>query len=167
MILTILFIFFILLLVAWVAASAMKGRLISAVNTGINGIHDAGLLPRFATAPIAEKYLLVKKGADQNTVQVCTAITDLSQGVCTDEAKFSGDPINVASHAGADGTRLVRINVPVTQDDELIPAVNGRAGKLAGSAAGTYYPFGRVITPGAAGDVIEYAPFPTIPRVMP
>ncbi len=60
----------------------------------------------------------------------------------------------------------MRVNVNVVQDDELIPAANARAGKLAGAAPGTYYPFGRVLTSCAAGGVAEYAPCPPIPRVL-
>ncbi len=141
-------------------------RLISAINTGLNAIHDGANLTRFAAAPIAEKYLLAKKGSDPNTPVVCTSANDLSQGVITDEAQLAGDPINLASHGGANGTRLVRVNVTVAQDDELVPHPTGRAQKLAGLPTGTYYPFGRVITPGNVGDVIEYAPVSPTPRAI-
>ena len=143
-----------------------RSRLTSAINTGINAIHDGANVTRFAAAPIAEKYLLAKRGADSVTPVVCSAATDLSQGVITDEAHLAGDPINLALHGGADGTRLVRVNVTVAQDDELVPHSTGRAQKLAGLSSGTYYPFGRVITPGNAGDVIEYAPVSPTPRTI-
>lgn len=129
------------------------------------GTHQGGRVTRFAEAAIGTKYLLGKKGTGDRDIAVCSVAGERSLGVITDEAKAAGDEVDLATHGGADGTRLVRAGGNIAVGDELTSLANAKAQKLP-AAAGTYWVFGEALTAGADGDLVEYAPCKAIPRTV-
>lgn len=118
-------------------------------------------------AAVTGRYRVGKLGSDAAHVALCTATTDISIGVIEDEtATSSGWPLEVALHGQGGGTRLVLLNGTVAAGDELVPDATGAAVKLP-ATTGTYYPFGRALMAGVAGDQIECTSMAPIARVIP
>lgn len=108
-----------------------------------------------ATAAIATRYFLVKKGADAAHVAVSTATADQPIGVCTDEPAAAEDAVNVRLLGATDESVLMVANAAITQNADLYAAIGGKVGP-APTEAGTYWKVGRAMTAAAAdGDKIE------------
>lgn len=161
--------------IAWLQRAKLYSA-INAVSPGTAAKHEnsrithkaaAALVAAVAAIGTGQRFLLVKRGADDDTVTVAAAATDFTRGVCTDAPTVTGDFVNVEYHGGAGETRLVYLGAAVNQDEELVPHTSGGAQKLTGLGSGTYYPFGRAARAGSAGDIIEYVPCAPTPRVVP
>lgn len=130
------------------------------------GTHLRGLITRKAAAAIATRFLLVKKGADDDHMIVCTADTDIPIGVCQNEAAAAEDLITVQTFGGAGGTMKAQFGGTVACGDLLQVDSNSKLKKLS-TSTGTYYIVGQALYAAASGDIAEFVPCVPVQRVVP
>jgi hypothetical protein len=115
----------------------------------------AGGITKLSSAAMTTRFLCVKKGADTDHIAVCSAITDVPIGICTDETAAAEEYINVALLGCAKGTLKVVAGAAITSGALVATTA---AGKVQ-TAVATQYPIGRAVTDAAAdGDIIEIDP---------
>lgn len=103
----------------------------------------------------AKQYYIVKTDSSGNVV-LAAAATDAILGVLNDGGRVSGDTVDVALING-DGTFLVKVGAtPVTKDAYLTTDSSGTA---VGTTSSGNRVFGRALTDGAAGEIIEYVKY--------
>ncbi len=146
-----------LALVGVMARNTRLAKLVPAINELTPGTHQGGRITYLSEAAIGTSYLLAKYGAAATTAVVATVAGEKTFGVFTDEAPGVGAPIDVATHGGADGTRMVRAGANIAIGDELTSLANAKAQKLP-AAAGTYWVFGEARTAGVDGEIVSYIP---------
>ncbi len=120
------------------------------------GIHPHGLVPRICDTAFGLN-ALVKKGAAAGRVAVTAAATDIPVGICVMPPDQAGDTITI-QRLGAESTKLVKLGGDVDDEDWLIPAAGGTAQKLP-AEDGTYYVFGKALSAGVEGQIIEIETF--------
>lgn len=111
---------------------------------------------RYSAATAADlhskRYYIVKTDSDGNIV-LASAATDAILGVLDDGGRVSGDTCDVVLINGQ-GTFKVKVGAtPVVKDAYLTADSNGLA---IGTTSSGNRVFGRALTAGAAGEVIEY-----------
>lgn len=123
------------------------------------GTH-CGNVTKLTDAAIATRFLCVKIGSDADHIAVCSAVTDVPIGICTDEADAAEEPVNVALFGSAENTRKVVAGAAINAGALVATMASGKVQ----TAVATQYPIGRAITAAAAdGDVIEIDPIlPTV-----
>jgi len=126
------------------------------------GVHQHGLVPRICDTAFGLN-ALVKKGVAAGSVAVTSAATDIPTGLCAMPPDQAGDTVTI-ERLTAQSTKLVKLGGDVSEEDWLIPAADGTAAKLP-TDAGTYYVFGKALSAGVSGQVIEaetFAPRPVV-----
>lgn len=118
-----------------------------------------GLLSRLTSAAMAEKYMLVKTGADEDHIAICGA-ADSPLGIAQGTAAAAEATISIALlTSGAALPRYMVASAAIVYGALLEPAANGRVQTLT-ATPGTHHVVGRALSASAgAGDVIEVAPF--------
>ncbi len=124
------------------------------------GVH-AGNVSRSAEVAFKTRYLLGKKGAADNQVNICGAADD-PLGVVTDEPAL-GDNTNVRLLGSAGETQRMVASKAMTVGDKVYTAVDGKV-QDEPAAAGIYYRVGTVLSSPAAADggVLEVETHPPI-----
>jgi len=128
------------------------------------GTH-AGNITKKTDGAITTRYLLAKRGSDDDHITPCTAATDIPLGVITDEAAAAEEPVNMALLGSRGETLRITLGGTVAQGDFLTTDSTGKAQKLP-ATTGTYYIIGRALAAGVSGDVIEFDPIPAVQRVV-
>lgn len=146
-----------LLAVGYLLLPIAKPRRFSVANIA-EGVHDNGRVTYKADAVVATRWLLAKRGASADAVDICGA-ANVPIAQYTDEVKAIGDKVDVRLLGGsAKGTTLMVASAAIAQDAWIEPAANGKVATL-GGGAGTHYVVGRAITAAAAdGDLVEVDP---------
>lgn len=150
-----------------IVRAVRRRRLVAAINvgTGVVGTTPGGNKTLLSSAAIAIRFSLVKRGADDEHVAVCTATTDIAIGVCTDAPSAAEEPVNVALFGGAAETRIVYVGADVVMGAELVPHASGGCTTLP-ATTGTYNPFGRALHAKTATNCVEFVPVSPTPRVV-
>jgi hypothetical protein len=156
---TLLVILATVLAIAWLlfgkSNQARQARKIVFANVG-EGVHEDSIT-RLAAAAITTRYLLVKKGADDDHAIITAADTDLPIGVALDEPTAAEEPYSIGLlGGGARTTRRMVANEAIAQGEAVYVAANGKVQGLPAAASGAKVMVGRALTP-ASGDgvVIE------------
>lgn len=124
------------------------------------GDHGNGILNFRADAAHSARYLLVKRGSDDNHVAV-TAAVDTPLYVATDDPQAAEDPVACKALAACVGTTkaVTDGSTALAAGDVLVPAAGGKVKKIA-VGAGNYYVVGIATAAVAAtdGDELEMIP---------
>ena len=129
------------------------------------GTH-AGPITKLADAAIADRFLLGKKGTDEDHVAVCGA-ADRPFGVIEDEAAAAEDPVAVQPLGAAGRSVLMVAAEAIAADVEVFTAASGQVQDTP-TAAGTYYKVGiSAKAAGTAGDEFEVIPQAPVEYVVP
>ncbi len=132
-------------------------RPLIAVNIA-EGTH-CGTVTRLTDAAITTRYLCVKIGSDAAHIAVPTAITNVTLGICSDEASAAEAPVNVNLLGSSERTLLVTAGDVIAAGDLIAPMVGGKVQK----AASTQFPIGRALNAAAADGLVEFDPIvPTV-----
>lgn len=120
------------------------------------GLHATGRKGFKADAATTARNLRYKLGSDQNHVALAGA--EAALGVSDDLADAAEDPLNVALHGAAPGTRLGVGSAGIAADAFIVGAANGKFRTLP-TSAGTYYVEGKALTAcGGDGQEFEFVP---------
>lgn len=144
---------------AWLLFSksnhAKATRALVFANVG-EGVHEDAVT-RLSAAAITTRFLLVKKGADDNHAIITAADADLPIGVCTDEASAAEEYIGVALlGGGARTTRRMVASEAIAQGEAVYVTSGGKVQGLPAGSSGAKVMVGRALTPATNdGDVIE------------
>lgn len=107
------------------------------------GIHETGIVTRFAAAAYPSRYLFVQAGADDDHVALCDA-AHLPVGYTDDQPVFAEDAINVQIPGAIKGTRKVIGVAALGEYVDIYAAANGQV-QAEPNVAGVYYKVGRTM----------------------
>lgn len=130
------------------------------------GVHGEGALTKLTDAAITGRFRVVKFGSDAAHIAVAVATDTAPLGICPDEAPGAESPVNVKLFGQVTGTLRCLLAGTVAVGDQLAATTGGATIKLP-VAPGTYYPYGRALQAGVSGDVVEFAHFVPIARIVP
>jgi hypothetical protein len=124
-------------------------------NVG-EGTHEDAIT-KLSSAAMATRYLLVKKGADDDHIAITAANTDIPMGVCTDEASAAEEYVGVALlGSAARTTRKMVASEAIAVGEAVYGAAAGKVQGLPAGSSGAHFMVGRALTPATNdGDVIE------------
>lgn len=123
-------------------------------NVG-EGTHEDAI-SKLTDAALASRYLLVKKGSDDNHIAITAGNTDVPMGVCTDEASAAEEYVAVALlGGGARTTRKMIASEAFAVGDPVYGAANGKVQNTPAGSSGVHYMVGRALT-AASGDGVVF-----------
>jgi hypothetical protein len=134
-------------------------------NSVAEGTHDQAI-NKLTSAAITQRFLLYKRGADDDHIAVCAATADVPLGTVDDEAGGAEELVAVQI-LGIGPTKKMVASEAMVVGDEVWTTATGRV-QNRNAVTGTYWILGIALTASAANDdVIEVATCAPIRVVNP
>lgn len=145
-------------LFSW-ARGFRRGSLFAATNTLPANVGRSRYTRRYkASAAVATRFLLCKKGADDEHAAAVAAASDEPIGAFTDEPAAAEDPTDVALFGISPSTLPLVAAAAITMGAEVYSDGTGKV-TIKPTAAGTYWRVGTALTAATAdGDPVEVLP---------
>src|SRR5882762_3098145 len=106
-----------------------SGRIRISFANIAEGTHG-GNITKKTDGAITTRFLLGKRGSDDDHITPCTAVTDIPLGIITDEAAAAEDLINVGLFGSSSETRKTILGGTVAVGDFITTDANGKGQKL-------------------------------------